>query len=528
MLKGYSKMTRRVLLFTWALILASCCYAQNTSTSGTINAAATSNQCTARGCVYFQVPPNTAWVTIQVSGTWSGTLQVYSVTSPNASFQNLNSQTWSLQAQITGNGNWSVANGLSTFVLVQASSFSSGAAQINMTASPDGTPLNNPVFPGTITGTGLEANNGGSSSNCWLTNGSYANCSGGGGSGSGTVNSGTAGQEGIYAANGTTISGAQRACPFVTDPPYNAACDGSTDDSAAIQAAMNANGCIQLPVNTHPAIPGPTTCKFASPLVQNNTSLTIVGNGSIFEYAGTGAGYSFIDPTPFYGLTSLRLEKMQLADTTSGTGLSFINPAGIQYVSFNGVYDSNAHSGYSTFTASSYINYLLVQNSSMNSPSLTADFVFDNVDIIGNSSLSGTGAMSSALLSGGLTLGGGTNVSFSSTTIAGLLALGTAGTISGSATVNSISGGGRSGNFCYLIGTASTCLTYGLQTYSSASNQLSPCSSTVIGTSLGTAWVSDATSLTPGTPYSVSAGAGAITVQVQCTHSGSSYSWQTM
>jgi hypothetical protein len=191
MLKGYSKMTRRVLLFTWALILASCCYAQNTSTSGTINAAATSNQCTARGCVYFQVPPNTAWVTIQVSGTWSGTLQVYSVTSPNASFQNLNSQTWSLQAQITGNGNWSVANGLSTFVLVQASSFSSGAAQINMTASPDGTPLNNPVFPGTITGTGLEANNGGSSSNCWLTNGSYANCSGsGGGNLSGTLTSG--------------------------------------------------------------------------------------------------------------------------------------------------------------------------------------------------------------------------------------------------------------------------------------------------------------------------------------------------
>ena len=380
-----------------------------------------------------------------------------------------------------------------------------------------------PTKMGPISTPSVQTPSGGSSSDCFKTDGSIGTC----GSGSGTVNSGTAGQEGIYAANGTTISGAQRACPFVTDPPYNAACNGSTNDSAAIQAAMDANGCIQLPLDTHPATNPVPICKFVSPLVQNNTSLTIIGNGAIFEYSGTGAGYSFIDPTPFFGTTSLRLEHMQLADTASGTGLSFINPAGLQYVSFNGVYDLNSHTGYSTFTASSYINYLLVQNSSMNSPSLDADFVFDNVAIIGASSLSGTGAISSAVLEG-LTLGGGTNVSFSSTIIDGLLALGTSGTISGSATVNSISGGGSSGNFCYLIGAASTCLSYGLQTHSSASNPLSPCSSTVIGTSLGTAWVGDATSLTPGTAYSVSAGAGAITVQVECTHSGSSYSWQTM
>jgi hypothetical protein len=60
--------------------------------------------------------------------------------------------------------------------------------------------------------------------------------------------------------------------------------------------------------------------------------------------------------------------------------------------------------------------------------------------------------------------------------------------------------------------------------YSHAGTQLAACASGTIGT----AWVSDATSLTPGTAYSVSAGAGAITVQVECTHSGSSYSWQTM
>jgi hypothetical protein len=60
--------------------------------------------------------------------------------------------------------------------------------------------------------------------------------------------------------------------------------------------------------------------------------------------------------------------------------------------------------------------------------------------------------------------------------------------------------------------------------YSHAGTQLAACASGTIGM----AWVSDATSLTPGTAYSVSAGAGAITVMVQCTHSGSTYAWQTM
>ena len=54
--------------------------------------------------------------------------------------------------------------------------------------------------------------------------------------------------------------------------------------------------------------------------------------------------------------------------------------------------------------------------------------------------------------------------------------------------------------------------------------QLPACSAVTIGE----ATVSDATSLTPGTAYSPSAGAGAITVKVQCTHSGSTYAWQTM
>jgi len=40
--------------------------------------------------------------------------------------------------------------------------------------------------------------------------------------------------------------------------------------------------------------------------------------------------------------------------------------------------------------------------------------------------------------------------------------------------------------------------------------------------------VSDATALVPGTAYSVTAGAGADTVRVQCTLVSGTYAWQTM
>ena len=60
--------------------------------------------------------------------------------------------------------------------------------------------------------------------------------------------------------------------------------------------------------------------------------------------------------------------------------------------------------------------------------------------------------------------------------------------------------------------------------FSHAGTQLAACASTTIGT----AWVSDAVALTPGTAYSPSAGAGTDTIQVQCTYTGSAYAWQTM
>ena len=64
-----------------------------------------------------------------------------------------------------------------------------------------------------------------------------------GGGGSGTVGAGTAGQYARYLANGTAVSGVNGTSVLVTDPPFNAKCDGTgggtgTDDTAAINAAL--------------------------------------------------------------------------------------------------------------------------------------------------------------------------------------------------------------------------------------------------------------------------------------------------
>jgi len=61
--------------------------------------------------------------------------------------------------------------------------------------------------------------------------------------------------------------------------------------------------------------------------------------------------------------------------------------------------------------------------------------------------------------------------------------------------------------------------------FSHAGTQLSACASGLVG---GEAVVGDATALTPGTAYSVTAGTGSYTVHVQCTSTGSNYAWQTM
>lgn len=145
----WKKWTHYLFFLALLWFCAVPCVAQNSSTYGTITRSAPANQCTATGCVYFHLPPDTPWVTLNVAGTWSGTLNVYSITSPDATPQNLNSMTWHSMAPLTANGSWSVATGNAVFILVQATAFASGSATVTMASSQTGAPISNPIFMGT-------------------------------------------------------------------------------------------------------------------------------------------------------------------------------------------------------------------------------------------------------------------------------------------------------------------------------------------------------------------------------------------
>jgi hypothetical protein len=176
----FAAVVRYFCVITLACALAgagsNCLWAQNTTTFGNITTG--SGMCGAANCVYYQLPPNTPYVVVTLSGTWSGTIAFQSISAPNANYSNLNQVTWTNVATETGNGTWSVATGGATFLLAQASAWTSGTAVVNMSGSQTGSPLSNPVFPGSITAAGLTAPGGGSSSNCWTTAGGTTNCSG--------------------------------------------------------------------------------------------------------------------------------------------------------------------------------------------------------------------------------------------------------------------------------------------------------------------------------------------------------------
>lgn len=68
------------------------------------------------------------------------------------------------------------------------------------------------------------------------------------GGGGGTVSSGTAGQLALYASSGTTVSGTNSGPAPVWIGAYGAKCDGSTDDTTAIQNAWNAAAALNADV----------------------------------------------------------------------------------------------------------------------------------------------------------------------------------------------------------------------------------------------------------------------------------------
>lgn len=326
---------------------------------------------------------------------------------------------------------------------------------------------------------------------------------GAGGGGSGTVSPGTAGQLAGYGASGTTVVGMQNQCPFVTDPPYNSHCDGSTDDSAAIQAAMDANGCIQLPLSTSTNL---QQCNVATGLVENNNSLTINLNGSILNYTGTGSEISsasdvggltivngYIDlssltgtPTEIDATNIIRLNANNLTDLNDG-------PHG--YISINAM-------GRATLINSDFEGASTVQELSAINTDLTPDLT---------------------VVAGGQVFFANSNVQTLDVS-SGILSL------NGNAFLANMVGTPSSGQFCNTE--SNQCTNYGQTVpgviYSAAGTPLDSCGAT--GT-VGTAWVSDASALLPGTAYDptgTAPPAGTDTVQVQCTYTGSVYAWQTM
>jgi len=100
---------RATLIAAFYLLLATLAGAQNTSTYGNVTAGAAT--CTPTSCIYYQLPANTPWVVVSVTGTWSGTLQIQAITSQSAdySYASLNSAPWTLAATMTSNGSLSVA-----------------------------------------------------------------------------------------------------------------------------------------------------------------------------------------------------------------------------------------------------------------------------------------------------------------------------------------------------------------------------------------------------------------------------------
>ena len=346
-----------------------------------------------------------------------------------------------------------------------------------------------------------------------------------GGSGSGTVSDGagttTPGLDAISTDVAHAQTYAQRACPFITDPPYNAACDGSTDDSAAIQAAMNGNACIQLPISTLSDTP---QCNFGTSLVQNNTHLTILGNNSILLYTGTGAGYSIAGVAAYS--SSLRVQDL----TTEGTvptpsSQTFWDVSNISTSIFSNWIDEAGSvispAGDNASYTAMYVNASGSHGAAI--LNLSDGISFGNINVqnmanveVSNFELGGISHFDAAYLGvsnviaitldttptfaddtysfNSLSLGGNLTMGVPRV-VSGHIFLSATSTFTGSATEGQLCLSQAGGSFPYYP--AAQCRNYG--TYSAATYPIPSCSSTVTNT---TAFVSDSTTNTWGATYS--------------------------
>jgi hypothetical protein len=284
-------------------------------------------------------------------------------------------------------------------------------------------------------------------------------------------------------------------CAMITDAPYNAACDGTTDDSAAIQSAMDNNSCIKLPISTASNV---QQCNFASTLIENNNNLNIILNGSVLDYTGTTTGIKGLQNSQQF----LQIQNGYFDLTSSSGTPSFLDVDEFRVVSLINLVDyGDGPTGYNSIYSNSGLLNLSVFDSVFGGNCYIegAIYLYFLDSACGANSTLNSGNMTligSLFLNTTITGGGspyeGVNLNgsyFNNLVISGEYFVN--GTV---AIKNSISVSGTyNGLLCNDLN--STCVNYGLLQpgliYNATSNPLPVC-----GSGLGNTWVSDATNLT--------------------------------
>ena len=274
-------------------------------------------------------------------------------------------------------------------------------------------------------------------------------------------------------AHGWAVTGDGQSayCPFVT--AYGAACNGSGDDSAAIQAAMDANSCIQFPISTSAS--GQKQCWVASGLVQHNAHLTIHGNGTLLYLNGTATALIANDHTGG-SLWDLDIDNIGLDSNGSSGTPADIDASGYSGISLYGIDDVGGPAGYFFLNAiSNGWGRVSIENSftegNINLQTHAGDSFSGLNSVLGPTvniiASVGAGNYSGVSLNGivgpsTLNLTGTKAATFANANF-GSVNLGSLTQVSGALNATSLTGTAASGQLCYTISAANpVCQNYGL------------------------------------------------------------------